>query len=179
MKSLAKPTVRMAPTTRPITWKRNWMVRGVPRRQPVERSCCMSPATLQLTSRMPPAIRPTVGSFKPSAAISTTAVTKAELMGLLSLMPSEMPLTIANTNTSTMASAMKNTGWLSTLAPTHTTIAPQKITQAIRRPTCVRCQSGCGGTTSRSSGGERQRRQACTRIRPAPGSDRCPGWPPP
>jgi hypothetical protein len=44
-----------------------------------------------------------MGSFRPSAAISTTAVTKAELMGLLSLMPSEMPLTIANTNTSTMA----------------------------------------------------------------------------
>jgi hypothetical protein len=87
-------------------------------------------------------------------------------MGLLSLMPSEMPLTIVNTKTSTMAKAMKNTGWCSTLAPTQTTIAPQNTTQATRRPTWVRCQSGCFGTTSRNSGGERQRRQACTRICP-------------
>ena len=56
---------------------------------------------------MPPAISPTVGSFSPSAAISTTAVTKADEIGLLSLMPSEMPLTIANTNTSPTAIAMK------------------------------------------------------------------------
>ncbi len=133
MKSLAKPTVSTAPTTRPSTWKRNCSVRGVPSRQPVERSCCMSLPTLQATSRMPPAIRPTVGSFRPSAAISTIAATKAAEIGAESLIPSEMPTTSENTSTSSTASTRKPTGCCSTVAPSTTTIAPQNTIHATRR----------------------------------------------
>ena len=50
MKSLANTTAMIAPITMPATWKRNWIVRLVPRRQPVERSCCMSQASLVDTS---------------------------------------------------------------------------------------------------------------------------------
>ena len=94
----ANPTDATAPTTSPSTWKRNCSARGVPSRQPVERSCCMSAETLQATSSTPPAIMPTPGSLSPSAAISTMAVTNAAEIGVESLMPSEMPLTNANTN---------------------------------------------------------------------------------
>ena len=65
----------------------------------------MSQATLVETSSTVPAIRPTPGSARPSAAISTTATTKAEEIGLESLTPTEMPLTRANTNTRATASS--------------------------------------------------------------------------
>ena len=65
----------------------------------------MSQATLVDTSSTAPAIRPDAGSFRPIAAISTTVTTKADEIGLESLMPTEMPLTMANTNTSATASS--------------------------------------------------------------------------
>ena len=55
----------------PVSWLGKiyiWMVRGVPRRQPVERSCCMSPPTLQAMRRMEAHIRPVPGLVRPAAA---------------------------------------------------------------------------------------------------------------
>src|SRR2546430_12521014 len=57
------------------------MVRFVPRRQPVERSCCMSPPTTVLIRRMEPATRPTSGSVSPARAITVTPTTNAEEIG--------------------------------------------------------------------------------------------------
>src|SRR5437879_11441691 len=59
------------------------MARLVPRRQPVERSCCMSPPTTVLIRRMEPAMRPTSGSVSPARAITVTPTTNAEEIGLL------------------------------------------------------------------------------------------------
>ena len=59
----------------------------------------MSQATLVETSSTVPAIRPTVGSLRPIAARITIETTKADEIGFESLMPSEMPLTSANTHT--------------------------------------------------------------------------------
>ena len=81
MKSLANTTAMIAPITMPATWKRNWIVRLVPSRQPVERSCCMSQASLVDTSSTVAAIRPTIGSRSPIAAIRITVTTKAEEIG--------------------------------------------------------------------------------------------------
>ena len=125
--------------------------RLVPRRQPVERSCCMSQATLVETSSTVPAIRPTPGSFRPIAAMSTIETTKAEEIGFESLMPSEMPLTSANTNTSDQrrrrgrAPAGRSTRW-----PTATTAAPQQIDQITRRTVWTRLQP-CTSTSRRRS----------------------------
>jgi hypothetical protein len=74
----------------------------------------MSQATLVDTRSTVPAMRPTVGSFRPIEAMMTTVTTNAEEIGFWSLMPSEMPLTIANTNTSSTASTRKPVGWPST-----------------------------------------------------------------
>ncbi len=63
----------------------------------------MSQASLVDTSSTVAAIRPTVGSFSPIAAIRITVTTKAEEMGFWSTMPMEIPFTIANTNTSSTA----------------------------------------------------------------------------
>ena len=64
----------------------------------------MSAATLVETSRIVPAIRPMPGSRRPTEAMTTMATTKAEEIGVESLMPRAMPLIIANTNTRPMAS---------------------------------------------------------------------------
>ena len=74
----------------------------------------MSHATLVDTSSTVPAIRPTVGSFRPIDAMITTATTKADEIGFWSVMPSEMPFTIENTNTRITANTRKPTGWPST-----------------------------------------------------------------
>ena len=63
----------------------------------------MSHASLVATSSTVAAISPTVGSFNPTAAIRITVTTNAEEMGFWSTMPTEMPFTIANTNTSSTA----------------------------------------------------------------------------
>ena len=63
----------------------------------------MSQATLVETSSTVPAIRPTAGSFRPIAARMTIETTNADEIGFESLMPSEMPLTSANTITSPSA----------------------------------------------------------------------------
>ena len=55
------------------------------------------------TSSTVAAIKPIVGSFRPTAAIRMTVTTKAEEIGLESTMPTEIPFTIANTNTSSTA----------------------------------------------------------------------------
>ncbi len=47
----------------------------------------------------------------------TTETTNAEEIGLLSLTPTEMPFTIAKTNTSATASSEEPTGWPSTKWP--------------------------------------------------------------
>jgi hypothetical protein len=60
----------------------------------------MSQATLVDTSSTVPPSGRRPGPSGRCAAISTTATTKADEIGFESLMPSEMPLTIANTNTS-------------------------------------------------------------------------------
>ena len=80
------------------------MVRFVPRRQPVERSCCMSPPTTVLIRRMEPAMRPTSGSVSPARAITVTPTTKAEEMGLESEMPTLMPFTSTKTEASSTPS---------------------------------------------------------------------------
>ena len=113
---------------------------------------------------MLPAMSPTAGSRRPRAAISTTATTKADETGLESLMPSEMPFTMAITNTRPTANARKNTGCPSMLAPSHTTATAQNSTQASRRPKCVRFQ---GSSSVRGTAlGSRQRASASSSTRP-------------
>ena len=80
------------------------MTRFVPRRQPVERSCCMSAPTTVLMSRIEPARSPTTGSMSPTSAITVTPTTKAEEIGLLSEMPTLMPFTSTKTEASSTPS---------------------------------------------------------------------------
>ncbi len=47
---------------------------------------------------------PTVASFNPRVAMTSTLTTNADEIGFWSVRPSEMPFTIANTNTSPTAS---------------------------------------------------------------------------
>src|SRR5438034_2190487 len=75
------------------------MVRFVPSRQPVERSCCMSQASLVDTSSTVAAMSPMVGSLSPTAAIRMTVTTNADEIGFESTMPTEIPFTSANTKT--------------------------------------------------------------------------------
>jgi len=119
----------------------------------------MSQAMLVDTSRIVPAMRPTMGSFSPSAAMRTTLTTKADEMGLESLIPCEMPFTTANTNTSATAKARKPTGCPSTKCPVRTTPAPQKAIQATSRAVFTRFHSACGG------GASPRRRRAAASLR--------------
>ena len=63
----------------------------------------MSHASLVETSSTVAAIKPIVGSLSPTAAIKMTVTTNADEIGFESVMPTEMPFTIANTNTNSTA----------------------------------------------------------------------------
>src|SRR5664279_951946 len=76
------------------------MIRLVPSRQPVDRSCCMSPPSLQEIKRMEAHIRPVPASVSPIAAKINTVITKALEIGFESEMPSEILLTRTNRKTS-------------------------------------------------------------------------------
>ncbi|MNL68310.1 hypothetical protein D3C87_1930190 [compost metagenome] len=65
----------------------------------------MSHASAVETSSTVAAIRPIWGSRSPTAAIRITVSTKADEIGFASTMPTEMPLTSANTSTSATASS--------------------------------------------------------------------------
>ena len=93
MKTRASTTQSTAPTPMPRIWYQNWTRRSVPRRQPVERSCCMStPTELQMISTVA-AVIATMGLRRPMADIRSTETTNALEMGFWSVMPVEMPLT--------------------------------------------------------------------------------------
>ena len=81
------------------------MARFDPRRQPVDRSCCMSQPTIVDTSSTLAAIIATIGSRRPIADISSTDTTNALEIGFQSEMPCEMPLMNTNRNTSTSANS--------------------------------------------------------------------------
>ena len=93
----------------------------------------MSPPSLHAMSTIAAHIRPTPGSFSPSAARMNTVITNALEIGLLSEMPSEMPFTSTNRKHSTTATTRNNTGWCSTWLPTMTSPAPQNTTHSTSR----------------------------------------------
>ena len=111
---------------------------------------------------------PRRGRCRPSAAIRTTVTTKAEEIGLESLMPSEMPLTIANTNTSATASTQIADRLPEHEWPVATMPAPQNADpQRAGARCCTRFQSSC--RRARSPRGLRRRALGTCARRSAPG----------
>src|SRR4051812_42418415 len=106
----------------------------------------MSTAVLQVMRRTAPHMRPTVGSVRPAAAISTTLTTKADEIGLLSVRPVEMPFTIAKTKHSPTTKTRYFAGWLRTRLPLRTTAIAQNATQSTSLRVLTRFQSGGSST---------------------------------
>src|SRR5664280_2439713 len=104
------------------------MIRLVPSRQPVDRSCCMSPPSLQEIKRMEAHISPVPASVSPIAAKINTVITKALEIGFESEMPSEIPLTRTNRKTSPTQTTKYRVGSPNTVCPTTTTAMPQNTT---------------------------------------------------
>jgi hypothetical protein len=94
----------------PAAWYRNWILRSDPRRQPVERSCCMSTPMRHETRRMLAAIIAISGDRRPNADISNTETTNALEIGFESEIPHEIPLMNTNRNTRASANSTQTTG---------------------------------------------------------------------
>ncbi|MCY1219168.1 hypothetical protein D9M72_311310 [compost metagenome] len=94
----------------------------------------MSLASAVATSKTVAAISPTWGARSPAAAIRITDSTKADEIGFWSTMPTEIPLTSANTSTSSTAISWKPNGWPNHATPAATVAAPHNSAQAATQP---------------------------------------------
>ena len=111
-------------------------MRLVPSRQPVERSCCMSPPSLHAISRMRRAQQADARVSQPSAARMNTVSTNALEIGLLSEMPSEMPFTSTNRKqrpTATRGRTPVGQTWLPRTTPGAPEHDPQDQAQTLTR----------------------------------------------